>query len=284
MSRNYDNWEKLVGAVLRREQDRDLARADSRSTSLSSNSISLDFDELSLSLPREVTNVKIEGRSSRSESGPSLLISGSFERSDNNSSSKGLDGNGLKTRNSVISFDASQNEVEWIEQYEADVHVTVVAFQDGSRDIKQAHFRKRRFTEHQAEIWWSKNREKVYKKYKIRGTRGIFGVPSSNKAASRTERVVSQVNNAKDSGNGSRSTNSVDSNKVDTNQNEVELIEQFEPGVYITLAARQDGTRDIIRIRFSRRRFQEHQATTWWSKNQEKVYKIFNIRGVDVLK
>ncbi|KAL2558701.1 protein Brevis radix-like 1 [Forsythia ovata] len=279
MSRNYDNWEKLVGAVLRREQDRDLARADSRSTSFSSNSISLDFDELSLSLPREVTNVKIEGRSSRSESGPSLLISDSFESSDNNSSSKGLDGNGLKSRNSVISIDATQNEVEWVEQYEADV-----AFRDGSRDIEQAHFSKRRFAEHQEKIWWSKNREKVYKKYNIRGTRGIFGVPASNKAASRTERVVSQVNNAKDSGNGSRSRNSVDSNKVDTNQNEVELIEQFERGVYITFAARQDGTRDIIRVRFSKRRFTEHQAEIWWSKNREKVYKKYNTRGVDVLK
>ncbi|KAL2542137.1 Protein Brevis radix-like 1 [Abeliophyllum distichum] len=284
MSRNYDNWEKLVGAVLRREQDRDLARADSRSTSFSSNSISLDFEELSLSFRREVTNVKIGGRSSRSESVPSVLISDSFESSDNNSSSKGLDGNGLKSRNSVISINASQNEVEWIEQYEADVHVTVVAFQDGSRDIKQAHFSNRRFTEHQAETWWSKNREKVYKKYSIRRTRGIFGVPASNKAASRNERVVSQVNNAKDSGNGSRSRNTVDSNKVDTNQKEVELVEQFGPGVYITLVARQDGTRDIIRVRFSRKRFQKHQAMTWWSKNWEKVYGIFNIGGVDVLK
>ncbi|XP_022878711.1 uncharacterized protein LOC111396526 isoform X1 [Olea europaea var. sylvestris] len=53
MSRNYDNWERLVGAVLRREQDREVALADSRSTSFSSISISLDFDEQSLSLPRE---------------------------------------------------------------------------------------------------------------------------------------------------------------------------------------------------------------------------------------
>ncbi|KAL2558707.1 ubiquitin-conjugating enzyme E2 10-like [Forsythia ovata] len=62
MSRNYDNWERLVGAVLQREKDREVARADSRSTSTSS---SLDFGELSLSLLREEQNVEIGGRNSR---------------------------------------------------------------------------------------------------------------------------------------------------------------------------------------------------------------------------
>ncbi|KAL2558703.1 ubiquitin-conjugating enzyme E2 E1-like [Forsythia ovata] len=65
MSRNYDNWERLVGAVLRREKDREVACSDSRSTSFSSNSISLDFDELSLSLPRKGQNLDNGGRNSR---------------------------------------------------------------------------------------------------------------------------------------------------------------------------------------------------------------------------
>ncbi|XP_076900472.1 LOW QUALITY PROTEIN: PH, RCC1 and FYVE domains-containing protein 1-like [Bidens hawaiensis] len=53
---------------------------------------------------------------------------------------------------------------------------------------------------------------------------------------------------------------------------ETEWIEQFEPGVYITLVALRDGTRDLKRVHFSRRRFGEHQAHTWWSENREKVY------------
>ncbi|KAL2558693.1 Protein Brevis radix-like 1 [Forsythia ovata] len=283
MSRNYDNWERLVEVVLKRVQYWEMAHAHSRNTSYAS-SVSLDFDELSLSLPREVTNVEIGETSSRSDLDPSQLISDSFESTD---SSRVLDGNGLKSQNSVISSDANQNEVEWIEQYEAGVYVTIVAFQDGSRDIKRARFSKRRFTEHQAENWWSENREKVYKKYNIRE---IFRVSASNKAASRTKGVVSQDNNAKDSGprqhneNGSKSSNSVGSDKGDANQAEVEWIEKYEPGVYITLVALQDGSRDIKRARFSRRKFQEHQAETWWSKNREKVYEIFNIRGVDALK
>ncbi|KAL2558694.1 ubiquitin-conjugating enzyme E2 10-like [Forsythia ovata] len=65
MSRNYDNWERLVVAVLRREKDREVACSDSRSTSFSSNSISSYFDELSLSFPREEQNLDNGGRNSR---------------------------------------------------------------------------------------------------------------------------------------------------------------------------------------------------------------------------
>ncbi|KAH7680694.1 Regulator of chromosome condensation 1/beta-lactamase-inhibitor protein II [Dioscorea alata] len=63
------------------------------------------------------------------------------------------------------------------------------------------------------------------------------------------------------------------------NQVEAEWIEQYEPGVYITLVALRDGTRDLKRVRFSRRRFGEHQAETWWSENREKVYEKYNVRG-----
>ncbi|XP_052191395.1 PH, RCC1 and FYVE domains-containing protein 1-like isoform X3 [Diospyros lotus] len=63
------------------------------------------------------------------------------------------------------------------------------------------------------------------------------------------------------------------------NHVEAEWIEQYEPGVYITLVALKDGTRDLKRVRFSRRRFGEHQAETWWSENREKVYEKYNVRG-----
>ncbi|KAJ6774101.1 REGULATOR OF CHROMOSOME CONDENSATION [Salix purpurea] len=65
------------------------------------------------------------------------------------------------------------------------------------------------------------------------------------------------------------------------NQVEAEWIEQDEPGVYITLVALHDGTRDLKRVRFSRRRFGEHQAETWWSENREKVYERYNVKGSD---
>lgn len=51
-----------------------------------------------------------------------------------------------------------------------------------------------------------------------------------------------------DTGNGSRSRNSAALGN--DNQIEAEWIEQFEPGVYITLVALKDGTRDLKRVRF----------------------------------
>ncbi|KAF9687099.1 hypothetical protein SADUNF_Sadunf02G0058500 [Salix dunnii] len=65
------------------------------------------------------------------------------------------------------------------------------------------------------------------------------------------------------------------------NHVEAEWIEQYEPGVYITLVSLRDGTRDLKRVRFSRRRFGEHQAETWWSDNREKVYERYNVRASD---
>ncbi|WCJ43393.1 Regulator of chromosome condensation (RCC1) family with FYVE zinc finger domain [Euphorbia peplus] len=79
--------------------------------------------------------------------------------------------------------------------------------------------------------------------------------------------------------NGARSRDST--LVVSSSQVEAEWIEQYEPGVYITLMALRDGTRDLKRVRFSRRRFGEHQAETWWSENREKVYEKYNVRGSD---
>ncbi|CAA0831639.1 Regulator of chromosome condensation (RCC1) family with FYVE zinc finger domain [Striga hermonthica] len=81
-----------------------------------------------------------------------------------------------------------------------------------------------------------------------------------------------------DASSKSRNTVVVPSN---ASQIEAEWIEQYEPGVYITLVALSDGTRDLKRVRFSRRRFGEHQAETWWSENRERVYEKYNVRGSD---
>ncbi|KQK11687.1 PH, RCC1 and FYVE domains-containing protein 1 [Brachypodium distachyon] len=63
------------------------------------------------------------------------------------------------------------------------------------------------------------------------------------------------------------------------NQVQAEWIEQYEPGVYITLMTLIDGTRDLKRVRFSRRRFSEHQAENWWNENHEKVYERYDVRS-----
>ncbi|XP_042388138.1 PH, RCC1 and FYVE domains-containing protein 1-like [Zingiber officinale] len=78
------------------------------------------------------------------------------------------------------------------------------------------------------------------------------------------------------------SVDDLDSPKSDGNQVEAEWIEQFEPGVYITLIALRDGTRELKRVRFSRRRFGEQQAEAWWSENAERVHDKYNFRGLNM--
>ncbi|CAA2964153.1 PH, RCC1 and FYVE domains-containing 1-like isoform X2 [Olea europaea subsp. europaea] len=92
------------------------------------------------------------------------------------------------------------------------------------------------------------------------------------------ESINTKASVPQDGENVLKSRNSVPGN---ASQIEAEWIEQYEPGVYITLVALRDGTRDLKRVRFSRRRFGEHQAETWWSENREKVYERYNVCGSD---
>ncbi|GMY27126.1 PH, RCC1 and FYVE domains-containing protein 1-like isoform X2 [Fagus crenata] len=55
-----------------------------------------------------------------------------------------------------------------------------------------------------------------------------------------------------------------------------EVIEQFEPGVYVTVILLRNGTKVFKRVRFSKRRFDEHQAEEWWSKNKDRVLRRYS--------
>lgn len=52
---------------------------------------------------------------------------------------------------------------------------------------------------------------------------------------------------------------------------ETEWVEQDEPGVYITIRALPDGTRELRRVRFSREKFGEVHAKLWWEQNRERI-------------
>ncbi|KAK1294735.1 Ultraviolet-B receptor UVR8 [Acorus calamus] len=58
---------------------------------------------------------------------------------------------------------------------------------------------------------------------------------------------------------------------------EAEWVEQDEPGVYITLTSLPGGTKDLKRVRFSRKRFSEQQAEQWWAENRARVYEQYNV-------
>ncbi|KAG6727019.1 PH, RCC1 and FYVE domains-containing protein 1-like isoform X2 [Carya illinoinensis] len=57
---------------------------------------------------------------------------------------------------------------------------------------------------------------------------------------------------------------------------EKEVTEQIEPGVYVTVLLRQNGAKIFHRVRFSKRRFDEHQAEEWWSKNKDRVLRRYS--------
>lgn len=100
------------------------------------------------------------------------------------------DGDGMKSRNSALTANSNQVEAEWIEQYEPGVYITLVALRDGTRDLKRVRFSRRRFGEHQAETWWSENREKVYERYNVRGSDKST---VSSQAGRRSEGALSPV-------------------------------------------------------------------------------------------
>ncbi|XP_022871405.1 protein BREVIS RADIX-like [Olea europaea var. sylvestris] len=55
-----------------------------------------------------------------------------------------------------------------------------------------------------------------------------------------------------------------------------EVIEQFEPGVYVTLVQLVDGTKLFKRIRFSKRWFAEQQAEECWKENKDRLRKKYS--------
>ncbi|XBJ13687.1 hypothetical protein VPH35_005818 [Triticum aestivum] len=57
-----------------------------------------------------------------------------------------------------------------------------------------------------------------------------------------------------------------------------EWLEEYEAGVFMKLKDLGDGTRELMRVRFSKTRFGEHQAENWWKENREKVYERYNVR------
>jgi hypothetical protein len=81
-------------------------------------------------------------------------------------------------------------------------------------------------------------------------------LPNGGGAIQATNNSASDTVDGRDSGNfrddesGSRSRNDVLPANANSNQVEAEWIEQYEPGVYITLVAMSDGTRDLRRVRF----------------------------------
>ncbi|KAJ4974536.1 hypothetical protein NE237_007710 [Protea cynaroides] len=92
------------------------------------------------------------------------------------------------------------------------------------------------------------------------------------------ESYMSGLNSLELESNGP-SVNPLSCNGSKTETDPAEWVVQDEPGVYITLSSLPGGGRELLRVRFSRKRFSEKQAEKWWVENRVKVYKQHNIQG-----
>lgn len=120
--------------------------------------------------------------------------------------------------------------------------------------------------------------------YKPSGSKGYFPSDQSDQGGSH------HFNNAGSSAYGygpgglKGETSSVDASRTTTSSRDeasvsvsnasdldTEWVEQDEPGVYITIRQLADGTRELRRVRFSRERFGEVHAKTWWEENRERI-------------
>ncbi|CAK9187802.1 unnamed protein product [Ilex paraguariensis] len=120
--------------------------------------------------------------------------------------------------------------------------------------------------------------------------RGQQNVPhkacSVNKFADRMEDHVDTLgtppNSNGSSVSGSREAapqhteNDSTSPKVANSERQKEVIEQFEPGVYVTLIQLEDGTKIFKRVKFSKRRFAAQQAEEWWKDNKDRLLKKYS--------
>uniref|UniRef100_A0A0V0IZ02 Putative E3 ubiquitin-protein ligase HERC2-like n=1 Tax=Solanum chacoense TaxID=4108 RepID=A0A0V0IZ02_SOLCH len=166
------------------------SRSDSVTSSYMASQTSMDFSAYGMQSPTRyqrdsgsieaITNNQILTSNGTDDRREVRLPNGSEAQVSINSASQAVDnedaeslqdnGNGLKSRNSLPSGNPNQIEAEWIEQYEPGVYITLMALRDGTRDLKRVRFSRRRFGEHQAETWWSENRDKVYERYNVRGS------------------------------------------------------------------------------------------------------------------
>ncbi|XP_011004007.1 PREDICTED: uncharacterized protein LOC105110613 [Populus euphratica] len=71
--------------------------------------------------------------------------------------------NGSRTKEGEL-----RHEAEWVEQDEPGVYITLTSQPGGIKDLKRVRFSRKRFTEKQAEQWWTENRARVYEQYNVR--------------------------------------------------------------------------------------------------------------------
>nr|GMC55945.1 protein BREVIS RADIX-like [Ipomoea batatas] len=179
---------------------------------------------------------------------------------------------------------------EWTAQVEPGVQITFVSLPRGGNDLKRIRFSRDMFNKWQAQRWWGENYDRIMELYNVqRFNQQALDTPSRSEDGrdSSYSRVGSvrespmmtpgQRNYYKGPGTMDASRTTTDSRDEasisisNASDMESEWVEQDEPGVFITIRQLADGTRELRRVRFSRERFGEVNAKTWWEQNRERI-------------
>ncbi|KAG5560348.1 hypothetical protein RHGRI_003597 [Rhododendron griersonianum] len=104
----------------------------------------------------------------------------------------------------------------------------------------------------------------------------VTGVSDPSQNGEDTPRHSNRSSNIREALHLESNESATRSPKTPKTEGQREVIEQFEPGVYVTLIQLQNGTKIFKRVRFSKRRFAEQQAEEWWMENKDRLLKKYN--------
>ncbi|KAD2394020.1 hypothetical protein E3N88_40997 [Mikania micrantha] len=169
---------------------------------------------------------------------------------------------------------------------------------EAGSESDRLHFRRKLFTEKQAEIWWCENRGRILEYYNLQPSNhqsipprsedkknlpsicsGGGKCPICNGLEKKAGICLCCPDWEEETGLSTTQTLSLDP----ANLEETEWIEKDEPGVFITIKALPCGNRELIQIgtldqkflrsfeSLSRARFGEVNARMWWEQNRARV-------------
>ncbi|BBM99875.1 hypothetical protein MPTK1_1g24560 [Marchantia polymorpha subsp. ruderalis] len=168
---------------------------------------------------------------------------------------------------------------EWVAQVEPGVYITFFSSPDGFNDLKRIKFSRNMYSKEQAESWWTQNCAMVRELYNVRPPSSTavdddrfssgYATPdaysNSHKSPCHSYNGDYQLTKRKVA----TDARSITSEKSETGN---EWVEQDEPGVYLTIIYVQGVGKQLKRVRFSRDKYSEAEASLWWDQNKQRVY------------
>ncbi|XP_074580825.1 protein Brevis radix-like 1 [Curcuma longa] len=182
-----------------------------------------------------------------------------------------------------------EEESEWVAEPEPGVFITLVPLPEVGNRVKKIRFSKERFDDWGAQKWWSENYDKVMELYCIASPQSSPTLAPSddesklvhkeedeeeeqeeerNEAASRSSKSTSGSSKA------SPEPQAYSEMTMEVGSKVLEWIVEDEPGVFVTVRSMPDGSREILRVELSRKRFGEVKARVWWEENKARLLNL----------